>query len=112
VKTVELGDVVAERRLHVAGETERVVLVRIGRPQPIDARADYYCPYQIVGVGSERVKYACGVDSLQAMEEAIRILPAELNRLRRSCPGLRWEDGAAGDFGFRPVVEPAGATGS
>jgi hypothetical protein len=99
---VELGAVIAERRLRVIGRPELEVRVRIGTPRPFpdDPNTNYYCPYQIHGVGSGKVRYAGGVDALQALELAIHILPTELDALRQTCPGLGWVDAPEGDYGF------------
>ena len=89
---VELGSVIAERRLRVTGRPELDVRVRIGTPRPFpDApHNDYYCPYQIVGLGSAKVRYAGGVDAIQALELALHILPTEQDALRQEYPGLGW----------------------
>lgn len=97
---VELGTVIAERRLRVAGHPELDVRVRIGAPRPYPDQRDYYCPYQVVGIGKEKIKYAGGVDALQALELAVWILPTELDALRRDYPGLGWLDAPGGDYGF------------
>jgi hypothetical protein len=106
---VPLGAVVAERRLRIEGQPTVDVTLRVGLPMPFPPEppgtfAGYYCPYQIVGIGREKVGYAPGVDAVQALEEAIHILPTELDALRRDHPGLRWEDAPAGDFGFTRAV--------
>lgn len=101
MKVTALGEVIASRRLHLIDEPTRQVVVQIGRPQPVDGSTDFFCPYQVIGLGDEKVRYAMGVDSVQALEEVIRILPTELAVLSRESPSLRWEDAAAGDFGFR-----------
>jgi hypothetical protein len=98
----ELGAVIAERRLRVSGRPEFDVRVRLGTPRPFPdaAYGDYYCPYQIVGLGRESVRHAGGVDAIQALELAIHILPTELDALRQEHPGLGWEDAPDGDYGF------------
>jgi len=99
---IALGSVIAERRLRVTGQPELDVRVRIGTPSPFfdSPHSSYYCPYQITGLDDSKVKYAGGVDGVQALELAIRILPAELDALRQRHPGLGWEDALEGDFGF------------
>ncbi len=104
MKVTELGEVIAVRRLHIEGEPTREVIVLVGKPQPFSDSDDYYCPYKIAGIGQEAIRYAGGVDAVQAMEEVIRVLPVELSALLQKHPGLRWEDAPAGDFGFRGSV--------
>lgn len=98
---VELGVVIAERRFHVLGRPEMDVRLRLGMPRAFDdSEGDFYCPYQIVGLGEEVVRYVGGVDGLQALELAIRFMPTELETLRHRCPGLRWADAPDGHLGF------------
>jgi hypothetical protein len=103
---VELGSVIAERRLRVAGKPELDVRVRIGAPRPFpdDPQANYYCPYQVTGLRSSKVRYMGGVDAVQALELAIHILPTELDALRQEYPGLGWVDASDGDYGFSRAV--------
>lgn len=103
---VELGPVVAERRLRLSDDPDREIWVRLGMPQPFPDRpsSDHYCPYQIVGIGDEQVRRAAGVDSLHAIEGALLLLPTELSVLRRKHPGLGWEDAPDGHFGFGPTL--------
>jgi len=103
---VDLGQVIAERRLRDEDQPEREVWVRVGLPcvSPEGPHGDYVCPYQISGAGDEKVRYAVGVDSLQALELALLVLPSELVALLRQCPSLRWEDAPAGSFAFTPTL--------
>ena len=103
---VGLGTVIAERRLRITGRPEADVRARLGQPLPLpdDPQDDYYCPYQITGLGDGKVRYAVGVDGLQALELAIRILPTELDAVRRQYPGLGWEDAPPGNDGFSGAV--------
>jgi hypothetical protein len=102
----ELVPIGAERRLRVTGHPELDVRVRIGTPRPFpdDPHANYYCPYQIAGLGSAKVRYAGGVDAMQALELALHILPTELDALRQEHPGLGWVDAPDGDYGFSHAV--------
>lgn len=98
---IELGGVIAERRFHVLGRPDLDIRLRLGMPRAFDdGRGDFYCPYQIVGFGSDAVRYVGGVDGLHALELAIRCLPTELESLRLALPGLRWEDATDGLLGF------------
>jgi len=60
------------------------------------------CPYQILGTGDEKVRYAGGVDAVQALQLAMEKIGAELYfKLDRQLGGkLRWEAGQQGDLGF------------
>lgn len=65
---MELGEVVAERRLGgVAPDGSHLeVVIRFGapRPDPLSSHGDWVCPHQI---GDAAVSAAYGVDSLQAL---------------------------------------------
>ena len=101
--SINLGTVIAQRRLAVTGDPEANIMVRIGAPQPYpDASpASYFCPYQITGIGDQKVRRASGVDAVQALEMLVLVLPLELEVLARKHADLRWEHAAdAGDFGF------------
>jgi hypothetical protein len=98
-----VGDAIAVRRLSVANDPARTIVVKMGKPQPLsDALGDdHYCPFQITGIGSEQVKYAAGVDAFQSIELAFKIIGAELAALNRDHGGqLRWDGGEHGDLGF------------
>lgn len=78
----ELGDVIAERRLvfHATAGWTRDVTVCIGRPV-VDASTPqrvWVCPFQIRGLGEERVRGIYGVDAMQALLLAIHTIPAEM----------------------------------
>ena len=101
-----LGRVIADRQLRDSENPSREVRLLIGEPQqfPDAPNGDYYCPFQVVGVGSEKVLYAGGIDSLQAIELAVLILPSVLENLRRDNPGLGWADAPPGDYGLSVTV--------
>ena len=100
---IELGEVIATRELQLsaAGGPDRIVSVRIGKPRPFSDGRDYFCPYQITGVGDEKVSAAAGIDSVQALQLVMTAVGADLFALNRSCyGGLNWEGGKHGDLGF------------
>ncbi len=98
-----VGDVIAVRKFSLANDPSREIVLKMGKPQPLpDALGDdHYCPFQIIGVGKEKVKYAAGVDAFQSIELVVRIIGAELASLNRELDGqLRWEGDEQGDLGF------------
>ena len=100
-----VGEVIATRRLFRAGDdTAGVIAVKMGKPVPYPDGQDYYCPYQVTGLGDEKVRYAAGIDAFQAMQLALRMIGTDLYiRLNRLCAGrLRWEGDDDGDLGFPP----------
>ena len=95
MKLETVGDVMATRKLQVLAEPEHEVLVKLGRPQPSPdgpQSGEYFCRFQITGVGDERVRYAAGVDAFQAIELAAvdwRLLaPTEWPSWRQSPLGV------------------------
>ena len=91
---------IAERRFKVSGLSSREVTVRIGIPEP-DER-DSRCPFQVKGLSNDAVRYAYGVDSLQALnlalvgarsaiENDIRVLSAFHRNLRVTFNGQPWD---------------------
>ncbi len=95
-----IGEVVATRKLSLVGEPGREILVKIGKPH-LSEHNDYLCPIQVTGIGEERVYSIYGVDSVQALELAMRSLGSELQRLNTQHQGrIRWDDAPTGWFGF------------
>jgi len=100
-----LGHIIATRILvfEEKGGSERTVNVRIGRPQMFsEPHDDYFVPYQIVGIGSGKVRYGAGVDSVQALQLMMRMIGADLEALNREYGGaIKWEAGQnEHDLGF------------
>lgn len=58
------------------------VLVRIGRPEP-HPKGDWACPYQIAGIGDEKVRWIIGIDAVQALQLAMFQAGASLSQLRK-----------------------------
>jgi hypothetical protein len=95
MKLDTIGDVIATRRLFLVNDPNWPVIVKMGKPQPLpDAVGDeHYCPIQITGLGSEKVKYATGLDAFQSIELALRLIGIEVAVLNREYHGqLRWWD--------------------
>ena|ERR1700679_847262 len=73
-----IGECFAERQLvlRASNGTEIPACVRIGRPVPTGD--DWICPYE-VELGTKKLAFAVyGVDSLQALALALKILDIEL----------------------------------
>ena len=101
-----VGEVIAARILHLEEEaagSESAITVQIGRPQCFpEPPDDYFVPYQILGIGDERVGYVAGIDAVQALQLVMRVNGAELTALSRESAGdISWEAGqTAHDLGF------------
>jgi hypothetical protein len=89
--------------LFLANDQTRKIVVKMGKPQPLPEALgdDCFCPIQIIGIGSEKVKYAGGVDAFQSIELALKLIAIELEVLNKEHGGqLRWECDKHGKLGF------------
>jgi hypothetical protein len=103
MKLTEIGIVIAERELVSMAEpgAGHLVKIRIGLPQQFPDSSDYYVPYRIEGIGTQKVRYAGGIDAIQALELVMILIGADLFALNQECGGcLRWVGGASGNLGF------------
>jgi hypothetical protein len=84
----------------------RKITVVIGKPEMFPDGVNFYCPYQVVGIGNERVRYAGGVDAVQALQLAMQMIGAELyTSPEAQSKQISWDGGGvAGDLGF-PVPD-------
>jgi hypothetical protein len=93
MRTFDLGEVIAERRLTFQAQAgwSREIDVRIGRPIPDPSEPErvWVCPYQVFGLGRDRVMGIFGVDAMQALLLAVHAIPAELAAFMRE-PGGRF----------------------
>jgi uncharacterized protein DUF6968 len=96
-------EVIARRELAALGRDgeRRSVEVRLGKPIPSDrGGGEWACEVQIVGLGSERIKEAFGVDSVQAIQLALRLATIDLHSLAAAhALRLEW---LGGEIGFWP----------
>jgi len=105
-KDIELGEVIAERTLFLDGAD--TVRVQIGEPVLADApHGDSACPWLIEGMGSSRLRYAVGIDRVQALWLALQMIGVTLY-LSKEYKSGRLKAFAdcddRGDLGF-PVTE-------
>lgn len=71
-------DIIAERYLTLSSNAaERSVRIKIGRPYE-ESDGAHFCPYQIIGIGSETIRRAGGVDAIQALQLALVMIGADL----------------------------------
>lgn len=95
-----VGTVIATRKLSIDGK--QIVEVLIGKPQPLPDGNDWYCPYQIQGIGSGKIRRSGGIDAVQALILALQDAGAWLVSSPEFEAGkLSWDSGAVkGDLGF------------
>lgn len=96
----DIGSVIAAREFALS--TGGSVVVRIGMPEKFPDSPDYYCPYEISGGGERRVRYASGIDSVQALQLALSMIGSDLYTSKQLQEGnMKWEGGARErDLGF------------
>lgn len=103
MEVFEIAETIAVRDLYLTDTqgSKRKVQVLIGKPEPFPESEGYYCPFQIVGIGSEKLKYAAGIDAVQALQLGMVMIGAALQFLNKEIGGsLQWEGNDQGDFGF------------
>jgi len=103
MKPMKLGEVIAERKLvAMKGRKKVEIVVKLGRPVRFDGGPGFRCPIQIKGIGDEKVTFAAGEDSMQALHLALKTIGIELF-LRHKDYQFSWLDQP--DAGFiRPSV--------
>jgi len=98
-----LDEIIATRMLHVIDDqgNKRPVSVFIGKPQPDTEASGYTCPYQVIGIGSQKTHLARGTDAIQALQSAIKLTGASLHYLNNELGGkLTWNGAQRGELGF------------
>jgi hypothetical protein len=98
MKLTDVGQVICTRILDL--RDNKRVIVKLGAPQEYpEPPDDYFCPYQIIGLGDERVRYAGGVDAFQALSLALKSIGAVLYSSTEARAGeLSWL--GQSDLGF------------
>jgi hypothetical protein len=90
MRTFELGEVMAERRVTFEADAgwSRDVWIRLGKPRadPLGKGRSWLCPYQIAGLERDGVNAIFGADAMQALLLAVHTIPAELAALMKN-PG-------------------------
>lgn len=100
-------DIIATRTLDVldsGGQPSRTITVLIGKPTP-EPTGEWGCPYQVVGIGSGRIFRAFGVDGIQAIEGALKVVGGILEGSEE------WKEGrlrfmGEKELGFPSIPDP------
>jgi hypothetical protein len=78
-----MSSVIAERVLTFGtGPEAKVIRILVGKPFPSSDRKNFSCPTQIIWIGDEKIRPIDGVDSMQALQLALRFLSSELDIYR------------------------------
>jgi hypothetical protein len=100
VDPVDIANPVATRRFHWTDKAGKAHVVEcvLGKPEPHDDSGDMCCPYQI---NSKSVRYAVGIDGIQAFLLALQMVKAELEVLQSELSTrLSWHGGNPGELGL------------
>jgi hypothetical protein len=97
---IKLGIVIASRELEAGGNKK--ITIKIGKPRREVDHESYFCPYQILGIGYDKLRRAAGgLDSIQAIQLAFQKIGIDLYILNKANNGaLNWDGGEHGDLGF------------
>jgi len=98
-----IGEIIATRRLYYFDDADRkkAISVVVGKPRAVPDSNEFQCSYQLIGIGTQETRTARGHDSVQALQSALILVAANLNRLNDRLGGrLIWEGGAKGELGF------------
>src|SRR5258708_8265288 len=89
MKLGNVGEVIANRKFTLIreGQEPAEVEVLMGKPEKFPDHADYYCPYQITGMGREKVIAIGGVDAFQAIQLALGTIAVELEVMEKESGG-------------------------
>ncbi|WP_420909054.1 DUF6968 family protein [Leptospira noguchii] len=88
-----LGTVIAEREiLFQVGKKKSEVHIKIGKPKlhPNYPDINWYCPLQIIGIGSEKVHVAFGFDSINSIDSAFQMIGLLLVHYFQKLHGFNW----------------------
>lgn len=68
--TEKLGVLIAERVLDLISDdrtTTTRVVVKLGKPKQVPGYSVFQCRFQILGMGTEKIRYGEGADAIQAL---------------------------------------------
>lgn len=101
----ELGELIATRELSIKQPdgSRRDVTVKLGKPRKFPDSDDYYAPFQIVGIGSEKILRAGGVDAFQAIQGVMTVIGAQLAALEETVGERFTWIRADGELGFPKI---------
>lgn len=92
MKIDRIETIIAQRSLQTKDGCE--VQIIIGRPEHFPDEEDFYCPFAVMGLGDDRIRYAGGVDALQALILALKMLSVYVMTLEDVKRGdVQWLDG-------------------
>jgi hypothetical protein len=81
----KIDQVIAERRYSLLSKSgaSKEIVVRLGVPNQSPDHADFFCPFEIVGLGAKEIKCGFGVDAFQALQLTLKMIGADLHYHRQ-----------------------------
>ena len=70
------------QRQYARGQGKNCISIRLGFPAPSDRGDSWRCPFQVSGLRDSRIKFAHGVDGLQALVIAAAAIRRQLDRAK------------------------------
>jgi hypothetical protein len=66
----DIAEIIAERGLASGREWRKSkdVIVRLGKPQPHPGGSGFFSPFELIGLGQRKVRYASGIDAFQSLQ--------------------------------------------
>jgi hypothetical protein len=99
---ITLGQVIAKRELDYndADHGARRIEVLLGLPVESPGGGEWYCPWQVLGIGNGQVRATYGVDAFQSLQLVMKMIGATLYARSDKGTRLSWMGNRQGDFGF------------
>lgn len=96
-----IGQVFITRTLKLSHPLSTDVPISIGKPQKFPDSQDYYCSFQIMELGDEKVNWTGGIDEVQALLLALEQIGKRLSETEEYKQGhLSWTGSDARNLGF------------
>ena len=101
MQLTSIGELFASRTLQLNDKNLTHVTITIGKPQKFPDGQDYYCPYQIIGLGDEKINRCGGIDEIQALLLTLEQIGVFLSNSEEYKQGnLSWLGSEEGNLGF------------
>ena len=97
-----VGEIIAERVLKrsVNGGKPQDVTVRLGKPQQFPDGNGWFSPFEIIGIGDRKLRYAAGVDAFQSLQLVLRMISVNLHYWKNEASVTMFFEEPGDDLGF------------
>ena len=101
MQLTSIGELFVSRTLQLNDKNSTHVRITIGKPQKFPDGQDYYCPYQIIGLGDGKVNWGGGIDEIQALLLTLERIGITLSNSEEYKQGnLSWIGSEENNLGF------------